>query len=238
MHNVRSETPHAIVRGKNMLIDTSATIAYKCSSCGSFEFFNISLFNILYKRGSVYCCHCQKSNITISQQHNFYLFKIPCIGCGNDHVYMLSKKDILLRDLNVFNCPETGMKLCFIGRDEPVRKKVDSLEEEYDELIDMFGYESYFKNTQVMFDSLNKIHDIAEQGNLLCECGCSEIELVPLSDRIVLKCSKCGMSKLFLAATNEDLKDITDKKQILLTDDRPELGQNIRMNYLGRMDGK
>jgi hypothetical protein len=151
---------------------------------------------------------------------------------------MLGKRDILLKDLNVLNCPETGMQLCFIGRDEPVRKKVDSLEEEYDELIDMYGYESYFKNTQVMFDSLNKIHDIAEKGNLSCECGSTGIELVLLSDRILLKCVKCSTSILFRAATNEDLKYILTRRHILLTDDMPGFQIKGRAKYMGRSDGK
>jgi hypothetical protein len=203
-----------------MLIDASVTIAYKCASCGSFEFFNISLFTFLYKKESTFSCRCRKSSIAIMQEGDSgYLIKTPCIGCGSDHIYMLGKKDILLKTLNAFNCPETGMQLCFLGKDEAVRKKVDSLEEEFDELMDMFGYESYFKNTQVMFDSLNRIHDIAEQGNLYCECGCTQIELVLLADRILLKCGKCNASKIIYAASNGDLKELLMMYQISISEE-------------------
>jgi hypothetical protein len=76
--------------------------------------------------------------------------------------------------------------LCFIGADEEVRKRIDSLEKKFDELIDLFGYDKYFLNTQVMLDALNKIHDIAESGNLYCECGSNEVELLLYEDKINL----------------------------------------------------
>lgn len=203
-----------------MLIDTSVTIVYKCTSCGSFEFFTISLFTLLYKKNCSLSCRCKKSCITIKQEgENNFLISTPCIGCGNEHTYLFAKKSILLGETIVFNCPETGMQICFIGRDEAVRKKVDSLEEEFDELMDMYGYENYFHNTQVMFDTLNCIHDIALKGNLYCECGSENIDLVLLSDCILLRCGKCGVNNKIPAAKNKDLKELLTKRQLLITED-------------------
>ena len=200
-----------------MLIDTNLTIAYKCFSCGSFEFFNISLFKLLHKKECSFSCRCKKSSITITEEENGFLLKTPCIGCGNEHTYMLNKKSILSRELNVFNCPETGIQQAFLGKDSIVRKKVDRVEEELDEIIDMYGYESYFKNTQVMLDSLNRIHDIAAKGNLLCSCGSLKIRLVLLPDKILLKCADCGTNNIIHAASNEDLKQILTKQDILIS---------------------
>jgi hypothetical protein len=110
-----------------------------------------------------------------------------------------------------------------MGRDEDVRKKIDSLERELDELINLFGYDNYFTNTQVMFDAMNKIHDIAEAGNLLCECGNKDIELLMLPDKIHLKCSKCTGSKIIKASSNSDLKDLLLKQQITLSKSTPDM---------------
>jgi hypothetical protein len=205
-----------------MLIDTSLTIAYKCPSCGSFEFFSVSLFEMYSRSESIFNCHCLNSSITVRADAERGIFiKLPCIGCEDDHTFLFSKKDLLTKDLNTFCCPESGFKLCFIGKDEPVRKAIDNTEEELDELMDMFGYDSYFRNTQVMFDSLNKIHDIAEQGNLYCECGSTEIELVLLSDRILLKCGKCCTGNMIKAATNEDLKALKKRQSIIICQENP-----------------
>lgn len=203
-----------------MLIDTGKTIAYKCSSCGSFKFYNISPFLLLHKKESSFYCRCGKSCITIVQEgKSGFLIKTPCIGCGNEHIYFIKKRDMVLKDISLFNCPETGIKQCFLGKDNLVRKKVDSLEKELDELINMFGYDNYFQNTQVMLDSLNKIHDIAAQGGLLCECGSNGIELILLSDRIVLKCKKCSADKIVMAATNQDLKELLQRQGMFISID-------------------
>ena len=82
----------------------------------------------------------------------------------------------------------------------------------------MFGYDSYFSNTQVMFDSLNIIHDIAAQGNLFCECGNDDIELLLFSDKIYLRCNKCPANKIIYASTNEHLRENLKLEQILLLD--------------------
>lgn len=219
-----------------MLIDTSKTIAYKCSSCGSFEFFNISLFSLLHKKENNYYCRCRKSCITIKQEgEGGFLIKTPCMGCGNDHIYFIGKMDMVFKKIRVFNCHETGMQQCFLGKDALVRKKVDNLEKELDELIDMFGYDNYFNNTQVMLDSLNKIHDLAAQGGLFCECGSVNIELVLLSDRILLKCAKCSAGKLVKAATNEDLKDLIQKHGMLITCDDIEYDKKKDEKYFKKI---
>ncbi|NLV35607.1 MAG: hypothetical protein GXY17_02890 [Clostridiaceae bacterium] len=203
-----------------MLIDTSVTIAYKCTSCGSFAFFNASLFTLLYKKNYSLSCHCKKSSISVRQEgENSFFVRIPCIGCDHEHVYMISGRSILLGKPLSISCPETGMQIFFIGTDEAVQKKVDSVEEELDNLIDTYGYESYFENTRVMFDTLNRIHDIALSKNLYCECDSTDIGLVLLPDCILLHCAKCGSRKIIPAAKNKDLKDILAISHIMIGTD-------------------
>ena len=207
-----------------MIIDTGITIAYKCSSCGTFQFSNVSLFELTYKEQTCFTCRCNGSALVINKESNGrYRITIPCIGCGVSHVYFLDRKQIMNDEISVFHCPKTGMQQCFIGSDWDVRKRIDSLEKEFDELINMFGYDNYFNNTQVMFDSLNIVHDIAEKGNLFCECGNNDIELLLLSDKIYLRCKKCPGSKVIYASSNEHLKENLLKKQILLLDDNHPL---------------
>ena len=59
----------------------------------------------------------------------------------------------------VFNCPKPNPDV--YRQDEAVCNKVDDLEKEFDELMDTYGYESYFRNTRVMIDTLDRIHDNA-----------------------------------------------------------------------------
>ncbi|HHW48264.1 MAG TPA: hypothetical protein GXX14_06570 [Clostridiaceae bacterium] len=201
-----------------MLMDADITIAYKCSSCGSFKFFNVSLFELLSKKDCIFNCHCEKSGIRFKKTHGeSYKMVIPCIGCGLQHTFEVTHKELLSGRIRDFTCPVTSVKQCFMGKDAVVRKKVDNLEKELDRLIDAFGYDNYFINTQVMFDLLNKIHDIAERGNLYCECGNNDIELVLLADRIYLNCKRCFASRTIFATSNEHLKNISSEQEIQLT---------------------
>lgn len=222
-----------------MIIDTSKTIAYKCSSCGAFQFINISLFEMSSKKESSFTCRCNGSSLVIAREGlNDYRIVIPCIGCGTDHIYLFGRKELVSGEIHVLNCPKTGMQQCFIGNDEDVRGKLDSLEKEFDELIDTLGYDNYFVNTQVMFDSLNIIHDIAEKGNLFCECGNNDIELLLLSDKIYLRCKKCPACKIIYASTNEHLKNNLQTKHILLVDDGQSLDIKTNESIVKKRDGK
>ena len=49
-----------------MLIDTSITVAYRYF-CGSFEFFNVSMFKLLHNEYSL-ACRCKKSRITMKRR--------------------------------------------------------------------------------------------------------------------------------------------------------------------------
>lgn len=199
-----------------MLIDTSIAVAYKCPSCGGFKFLNTYFFEIQHEK-YFFRCDCGKSELTING-NNSRCFNVtaPCIGCGDGHTFALGRNRLLDGKTHVYRCPKTGIEYLFIGKDYAVRRQVDNLQDKLDRIIDLFGYESYFKNTQVMFDSLNKIHDLAEKGNLCCECGSGDIELNLFSDRIYLKCRKCSADIIIPAISNENLKDITEKQQILL----------------------
>ncbi|HEX3030212.1 MAG TPA: hypothetical protein VHT34_13130 [Clostridia bacterium] len=220
-----------------MLIETNMTIAYKCPACGTFEFFSTSLFNVSCKKKLYLPCRCNKSGISINGTRSGECkISVPCICCGSCHDWVLTKRELLQKGINVLYCPEIGMQICFIGNDVDVRNKIDNLEKELDDLISMLGYDNYFKNTQVMIESLNKVHDIAEQGNLICECGNSDVELILFSDMIQLKCKKCPGSKMVPAGTNGDLKDILTREHLLLTHEASDFKMRKAKSFI-KTDG-
>ena len=201
-----------------MIVNTKLTIAYKCSVCGRFEFFVVSLFDLFSKNEHDFSCQCNHSSIKLIKENSNQNFKIsvPCIACGCSHSVSVKRGDLLNKEISIICCPETGIYQCLIGKDKSVRCTIDIFQKELDDLISMFGYEKYFKNTQVMFDTLNIIHDIAEKGELMCECGNTEIDMLLLSDKIYLKCRKCPANTSLKASSNEDLRENLLKKHITL----------------------
>jgi hypothetical protein len=201
-----------------MFLDTNMTIAYRCSACGTFDFFDVSVFQLLNGSRLQLDCSCGDSHIVVEgSDGRRSKLTIPCIGCGSSHVFKLHRKHLLQKDMTILYCPDKGMQQCFIGRREAVRMKVDCLEKELDELINGLGYENYFINTRGMYDSLNKLHDIAEKSNLQCQCGMDDIELLLLPDSILLKCTSCGLEKTIQAGTNEDLKNFLSSKKLIIS---------------------
>lgn len=199
-----------------MLIDTRLTLAYKCHYCGTFEYSGITLFSIAGGRYAI-SCRCGQSELCITEPTSgHYDIRLQCSACGQEHIYHSNHRDMLYRDINAFKCPNTGMQQLFAGRDDEIRRRIDSIEKEQDELIDCLGYERYFKNTRVMMDTLNMIHDIAAKGNLFCECGNDDVEVTLFPDCIFLKCRKCPGSMIVSAESNNDLKKILSYRHILL----------------------
>lgn len=213
-----------------MLIDMDITIAYKCFSCGTFDFAKINLFKLFLNGNITSGCKCGKSRLEIEKlSKNEYRLTVPCIGCGSEHKHIISREALLANNIIIYTCQITGIKNCFIGKDDSVRKFIDKFEKELDGIIDGFGYDRCFENTQVMFDTLNKIHDIAEKGNLRCECGSDGIIVSMLRRGITLKCNKCSRTKFIPASTNNDLKKILQRDKIILFARKSKL--NTRQKY-------
>jgi hypothetical protein len=206
-----------LIEVEGMLLDTNSTIAYKCSCCGAFEFFEVSLFQLVRNKPGELRCRCGETSIQLTRTgQDGVKLSVPCFGCGNDHVFVLKIREII-KDITMLSCPVTGMQQCFIGSDEQVRHSVDCVQKEMDEMIDHLGYESYFANSRVMLDAVNRVHDIAEKRRLMCECGNKDIEMFMLSDKIQLVCKKCLVVETIDAASNEDLKQLFGKREIILT---------------------
>ncbi len=209
-----------------MLIDMDVTIAYKCFCCGMFDFTNINLFKFHKHKGIVPKCRCEGTKLDIVEVcKNTYKITVPCIACGAEHSLIINREDLTSKDIMVYTCPVTSIKQCFIGRDSSVRDHVDKFEKELDVIIDGLGYENYFVNTQVMIETLNKIHDIAEQGDLSCQCGCNDIGVSLHRKGICLKCPQCSGNKFIPAASNNDLKKTIQKVRIILA------GKKSKFNY-------
>ncbi len=201
-----------------MVLPTDFTVAYKCPCCGAFEFLSISVFKLNRTKTVRGCRRCKESLFeTEARSDGSFRFDVPCISCGGRHVFFLDRKAVINGETAIFPCERTGMEIFFTGRDSKVRSLVDKLENELEKLISMFGYERYFKNSRIMLDTLNIIHDIAEKKKLYCACGSRGIELVLLPGEIRLQCRNCFLWESLKAATNEDLKATMQRKKICLS---------------------
>ncbi|MDK2798797.1 MAG: hypothetical protein PWP27_334 [Clostridiales bacterium] len=218
-----------------MVVNWLNTIAYKCPVCGSIEFNNISIFDFSGEKEYTVHCSCGKAFVKIiTQSRQKCTISIPCIACNHMHAYTVNFKALWTKRIINFKCTKTNIELCFIGDDDIVRQKVDQYEMQMDKLMNDIGYDDYFKNSTVMLDTIDKIHDIAEKGNLFCECGNHDIDLQIFGDRVELICTKCRSYEMIKACTNQDLKHTFKRNSIILCHDRYDMvGGNNYMRYDG-----
>lgn len=200
-----------------MIIKQSRTISYVCPSCGLTHFEVISLFDFSGKNQIKIGCKCGKSAIVIfTNDYKRYKLTLPCIGCGENHNYELNFYHLWIEPINIMKCTSNNFEYCIIGNDDEVRKELNYLENEKDEIAKMVGYDNEVNNASVMLEAVNKIHEIAEHDNLICECGSKSISVYMLNDKIILQCTKCSGLEVVDAKDYFDLKKILEKQQIIL----------------------
>lgn len=201
-----------------MVIHTACTLALFCPACGKIQMHDISPFIIKKSERRDMLCSCgQVQAVITGVSHNQYLLNVPCVVCETNHMICLDSRKAFRKQphdpIQKLYCPSQHMELGFIGERAQVEQVITDHNQEFERMTrehsytDFDGYEDYeeqIENPQVMFEVLNKIHDIAEKGRIYCQCGQNDIEAVVLPDCIELECRSCGSRQVIAAANEKD----------------------------------
>jgi hypothetical protein len=79
------------------------------------------------------------------------------------------------------------------------------------------GYTDYFDNPDIMYEILDRLYEIAENGDLKCNCGNNDIAIEIFPDYLELRCEHCRSFAVLMASTKEDLDLVNNIDQIHLT---------------------
>jgi len=190
-----------------MVINTVSTLALYCSRCGKIHMHNISRFNLKSTGRRNLLCSCGQVQATItSSGERQCLLDIPCVLCQTNHVICLDSKRLWHADIDKIYCVQENFELGFIGTRKIIEETINKYTVEFEKLArDMDEYDDYVQNPQVMLETLNKIHDMAEKGGLYCRCGSVAIGAEVLPDGIELECAQCGGQVFIQAQTEQDL---------------------------------
>ncbi len=205
-----------------MIIVAVATLALYCPRCGKIQTHDISRFDQNKAGSRALLCSCGQVQATISgARHRQYLLNIPCIVCQTNHIICLDSRSFfpvgtddtaLSNKVEKIYCPEENIELGFVGDRPVIQQTIAEHKQEFDRLVqedefeyDDCGYDEYVENPQVMFEILNKVHDIAEKGGVFCRCGSLSIEAEVLPECIELKCRQCGSRQIIPAQSDQDL---------------------------------
>lgn len=200
-----------------MMLGKEQTIVFRCATCGRFCFNNLSLFNFSGKKEEYLSCKCGKTSIkVIFKDKRKISIMLPCFLCNAIHTYTFSADHFFFDSLKTFQCPKKHMEIGFVGKDESVRDALDHHEDLLKSILEEMGIPELCKNIEVVIESINYIHDLAELGKIHCECGNNNVEMDVLTNVLKLRCTFCGNEISLFTRNNEDLKCIQAQTMIYL----------------------
>lgn len=221
-----------------MLITTECVIAMRCPTCGKLEFHTLSRFAFAGTRTNKIFCSCGAQKLIIgTKNRQQYWLQIPCVLCETNHLVYYKVKQLWNSEVTFFYCSDTNVELGFFGPEEKVKSVADNYEHNLESLVDELGYDDYFFNPEIMFEVLNCLHDIAEEGFLYCECGSHQIEIDIFPDRIELQCKECGTASVVYAETEDDLHNMQGIKKIELVKNGIKTFDNLGKSKKSRKNG-
>ena len=193
-----------------MIISTRTTVALRCVDCGKLDFHDLSLFSFARSKALKSPCSCGRDKFTVGAKGNRFWLQFQCPLCETIHFLYFPRTEFWDPEVKAITCPETGADVGFFGLETDVREFAQNdnqraLEAAAEELGD-----DYFESPEVMYEVLNRIHDLAEEGELSCLCGHSNVEVDILPDRLELHCPQCGRWRLVGAGSQEDLDALAE----------------------------
>lgn len=202
-----------------MIITTGALLAMRCPECGKLDYHKLSRFEFGRRKKVEIACKCGFVKLVVNtRDRKDYMVQVPCVVCESKHMRSISSRRFWSDEVNYLFCQETGLELGYLGPDEAVRELAEAQEESIESLANEFeGEDRYFNNSEIMYEVLNRLHDIAEQGALYCQCGNLDVEVDIFPDRLELHCKECDSINIIYAETEDDLRVIKDVETIELT---------------------
>ncbi len=214
-----------------MIVATEAVLAMRCPSCGKLDFHTISRFAFAGISSYKITCTCGTPKLIIgTKNRKQYWIQVPCILCETNHLSYYKAHQLWSDEVIYFYCIDTKVELGFMGPDEKVRAVVNNYDHNLESLVNDLGYDDYFFNPEIMFEVLNCLHDIAEEGFLYCECGSYQIEINIFPDRVELQCKDCKTVSVVYAENEEDLNEVKGVKKIELVQNGFKSLDNLKKN--------
>lgn len=188
-----------------MLIATDAVLTMRCPECGKIDMHNFSRF--AFPRGKAVSieCSCGAVKLLVQRKNAGYLLKLACMFCETSHLFEIPGRVLWSGEVYRLSCREMGLVVGNIGPMAKIGELMMSQVQEWGTLFNDAACESYFHNAKIMFEALNRLHDIADSGELYCQCGNHKIEVDIFPDRLELHCKNCDSINIVYAETEEDL---------------------------------
>lgn len=202
-----------------MIIKTERQVALRCPLCGCLELHTLSLFGLSGNSTININCSCGFKLLTISTKdfQNYYL-QFTCMICDEVHMLKLRHTQLWRHDLTPIFCIASGQEMGYIGSRERLDEFIMENCRSMESIMNDVGFSEFFSSPTIMVQVLAHLHKIAEEGNLYCMCGNSDIQVEVFPDKLELHCPRCNSLSIVYAENQEDLDLLRNVGIIAMTE--------------------
>ena len=190
-----------------MLIWTACSAAFYCQRCGRIHVQDIPYFSGR-RRMVLECANCGHEQVVLlRRQGNMLEFQVPCVVCDTVHVSRYSLRQLRRIGLEKVYCSKDHFELGYIGRRRRIEELLAFNQAEFEALHPDDG-KNFIEKQQLLLAAVNRVHEIAERGDIVCPCGSQDIAADIRGNSIVLECCHCGAYSVLRAENASDLARI------------------------------
>lgn len=190
-----------------MLIHDACSIALYCQRCGSIHIHGIPYF-AGERETSLACGSCGTEKARIERLSGGRVaLRVRCVGCGATNRFVYALKRLHRIGLEKIYCTRENFELGYIGRRRRIEELMAFNQAEFEALHPNDG-KHFIRKQRVLLEALNRIHDMAKRGDIVCPCGSGYISADIRGSSIVLECECCGSFYVLRAEDEHDLSRI------------------------------
>ena len=213
-----------------MIFEKSTTFAIRCSDCGYIDLEQINIFQLSGRQSHDIICECGNKKASIKRKNSKeILINYYCLVCDCEHqLTILGKSFWSTKREYLLYCDKTDLNLGYFGDYKLIKEKISRQKKEMDALASELGFED-FSNPEIMLEILDYLHDLADKGNLGCDCGSFDININLSSDNLKLFCGCCANFVIIPASGRDHLRELKNFEELFLTG-KSILIQDIKQN--------
>ncbi|MBR1552691.1 MAG: hypothetical protein IJ812_07470 [Schwartzia sp.] len=188
-----------------MIIRNACALALYCQHCGSIHVHDIPFFASA-REAAIVCESCghEKARL-LRSPHGSIVIKAPCVVCGTENRFVYAFRRLRHIGLEKIYCATDRFELGYIGRRRRIEELMRFNQEGFEALHPHDG-KNFIEKQRILLEALNRVHDMARAGDIVCPCGSEELTVDIHGSYIVLECEHCGSSCVLRAENAGDLK--------------------------------
>ncbi len=188
-----------------MLIRNACAVALYCQHCGSIHVHDIPFF-ASEASAAIVCESCGHEKARLLRlPRGRIAVQASCVVCGTKNRFVYALRHLRHVGLEKIYCATDRFELGYIGRRGRIEELMRFNQAEFEALHPHDG-KNFIEKQRILLEALNRVHDMAQDGRIVCPCGSEELTADVRGSYIVLECEHCGSFSVLRAENAGDLK--------------------------------